>query len=165
MTDQSPMLKVLPHTDPALTSVCGPAPTGTDLIRLVSRMIAAMNYPAGIGLAAPQIGELARVIVVRVPSGHDSIGYAIANPEIYWTGGGTKQDWEGCLSFPKGYRALVPRHNKIKIRGVDMYGKPLQFGASKIIARVIQHEVDHLDGVLITDNATRIDERKPDGDI
>lgn len=156
------MPEILPHTDPALKAVCGPAPTGSGLVLLVSRMIAAMNYPAGIGLAAPQIGKLVRVIVVRVPHGHDSIGYAIADPEIYWTGGGIKQAWEGCLSFPTGYRAMVPRHNKIKVRGRDMYGNPLQFGASKLVARAIQHEIDHLDGILITDKATRIDERKKD---
>ena len=130
------------------------------LDRLVDEMIRAMRYPAGIGLAAPQIGEMLRVVVICVPHGHDTIHYEVANPEIYWTSKHTRQEWEGCLSYPDGFRALVPRHQRIKVRGFNRYGEPLQFGARDLVARVLQHEINHLDGILITDLAIRIDQRK-----
>ncbi len=130
------------------------------LDRLVEEMLRAMRYPAGIGLAAPQIGEMLRVVVICVPHGHDTIHYEIANPEIYWTSKNKRQEWEGCLSYPDGFRALVPRHQRIKVRGFNRHGDPVQFGARDLVARVLQHEIDHLDGILITDKATRTDQRK-----
>lgn len=129
-------------------------------MQLMDELKRAMRYPAGIGLAAPQIGELVRVIVVCVPNGSDVIEYELANPEIYYTGGATQQDWEGCLSFPTGFRAMVRRPRKIKVRALNRYHEPLEFAASQLVARCLQHEIDHLDGILITDKSTRIDERK-----
>ncbi len=157
---ESPIRSIVKHTDPALKTVCDPVPEGYDLEGLMHELTRAMRYPAGIGLAAPQIGELVRVIVVRVPHGYQDLLHEVANPEIYWTGEGERQDWEGCLSFPTGYRALVPRHRRIKVRGINRYFEPIQFGARNLLARCLQHEIDHLDGILMVDKATRTDQRK-----
>jgi peptide deformylase len=101
-----------------------------------------------------------RVIVVCVPNGSDVIEYELANPEIYYTGGGTQSDWEGCLSYPTGFRARVLRPRKIKVRALNKYHEPIEFSANQLVARCLQHEIDHLDGILITDKATRTDQRK-----
>lgn len=157
---------VLPHTDPSLRVVCDPVPDGYGLkaiAELFDELHAAMRYPLAVGLAAPQIGENLRAIVIRVPHGSGDIRYEVLNPEIYWTAKGRLVSaWEGCLSFNKGvgFRALVPRHRRIKVRGYGRDRMPVQFGAKDFIARVLQHEIDHLDGKLMTDNATRIDDGK-----
>lgn len=164
MTDEQPKPReILKHTAPPLRQVCLPVVADYPLQELVAEMVKAMNYPHGIGLAAPQLGELVRVVVVCVPHGHDTIHYEIANPEIYWASKHMRQEWEGCLSFPTGFRALVPRHERIKVRGFNRQGQAMQFGAHGLVARSLQHEIDHLDGVLITDKATRTDQRKPKG--
>lgn len=152
---------VLKHTDPILKQKCLPVMEREGLDELVGEMIRAMNYPHGIGLAAPQIGELLRIVVVCLPHGHETIHYEVANPEIYFESKHTKQEWEGCLSFPDGFRALVPRHEHIKVRGFNRDGDEIQFGAKGPVARALQHEIDHLDGILIIDKATRTDQRKP----
>lgn len=128
---------------------------------LIDELIEAMRYPAGIGLAAPQIGELVRVVVVQVPMGNNILRHELINPEIYYTDPHKlKLGWEGCLSFPKGFRGLVPRQRHIKVRAFDRNWERIEFGARDVVARCLQHEIDHLDGVLITDKAQRIDERK-----
>lgn len=163
MIDDQPesVWEVLKHTDPMLRRKCQPVMECEGLDELVGEMIRAMRYPSGIGLAAPQIGKLLRVVVVCIPHGHDTLHYEVANPEIYWKSKQIRQEWEGCLSFPDGFRALVPRHQHIKVRGFNRFGDNIQFGAKDLMARVLQHEIEHLDGILITDNATRVDQRKP----
>ena len=153
--------KIVDSDDPALRQVCKRVEKGLMIAPLIDEMHAAMRYPAGIGLAAPQLGELVRVIVVKVPSGNCVICHELINPEIYYTDPHTEiLGKEGCLSFPAGFTALVPRKRHIKIRAFDRYWNPVDFGARDRVARCLQHEIDHLDGVLIIDKATRINEAK-----
>lgn len=152
--------KVLPYQDEALRKVCDPVPDAYPLVNLFYELERAMSFPQGIGIAAPQIGELVRAFVIRVPHGRGEVKYCIANPEIYWTPKGKMPTaWEGCLSFPGGYRALVARHRHIKVRGIDENREPIQIGGRDMLARVLQHEIDHLDGKLMIDNAVRVDDR------
>lgn len=143
-----------------LRAVSLPIKKGTPVDLLLDAMHRAMCYPRGIGLAAPQIGVSARAIVVEVPHGEHSIRHEIINPEIYWSDEKTSLAWEGCLSFPQGFRAMLARSTHIKVRGFDRQWRPLDFGARDMVARVIQHERDHLDGILITDKAVRTDNRE-----
>lgn len=161
MTEKQSTRQILSRNDPSLRAVCRAVQPVDSIqtMQLMDELKRAMAYPAGIGLAAPQLGELVRVIVVCVPNGSDVIEYELANPQIYYTGGASQQDWEGCLSFPTGFRALVRRPRKIKVRAFNRYHEPIQFAASQLVARCLQHEIDHLDGILITDKASRTDQR------
>jgi peptide deformylase len=115
-----------------------------------------MHDSLGIGLAATQVGALRRVLVYRVE--HDSPVNALVNPEIEWTG--REKEWmeEGCLSLP-GVHVDVERPVRVRVRAQDGHGEPILVEASGLEARVIQHEMDHLDGVLILDRTPR-DQRK-----
>ncbi len=107
----------------------------------------------GAGLAAPQIGVGLRVVIFGVqhnPRYPDAEGVpetVLINPVITPLGEGMEEDWEGCLSVP-GLRGLVPRHAHIRYQGVDEYGDPVDRTVSEFHARVVQHECDHLDGIL-----------------
>jgi peptide deformylase len=122
----------------------------------VARMGALMNDSLGIGLAATQVGILHRVLVYRVE--HDSPVNALVNPVIEWTGSDEELLEEGCLSLP-GVHVDVERPVYVRVRAQDATGEPILIEASGLEARVIQHEIDHLDGVLILDRASR-DQRK-----
>jgi peptide deformylase len=122
----------------------------------VARMGALMHDSLGIGLAATQIGTLHRVLVYRVE--HDSPVNALVNPELEWSG--REKEWmeEGCLSLP-GVHVDVERPVRVRVRARDADGDDIVVEASGLEARVIQHEMDHLDGVLILDRTPR-DQRK-----
>jgi len=122
----------------------------------VERMGRLMNDSIGIGLAATQVGVAHRLFVYRVEP--DSPVQAIANPEIEWSSRDKEWAEEGCLSLP-GVHVEVERPLHIRVRAQDAYGEPIVVEASGLEARVIQHETDHLDGVLILDRTTR-DQRK-----
>ena len=108
----------------------------------------------GVGLAAPQVHEGLRIFVALLDAGEDGDQQAephvIINPEISVVGSDTVEDWEGCLSIPD-VRGRVPRAREIKVRGLDRHGERLQLSAHDFAARVIQHETDHLDGILFFD--------------
>jgi peptide deformylase len=115
-----------------------------------------MHDSLGVGLAATQVGTLNRVLVYRVqPEGHIA---ALVNPEIEWKGKETETMEEGCLSLP-AILVDVERPIHVRVRALDETGEPLLIEASGLEARVIQHEIDHLDGVLIIDRTSR-DQRK-----
>jgi peptide deformylase len=122
----------------------------------VARMGALMHDSLGIGLAATQVGILHRVLVYRVE--HESPVNALVNPVIEWRGGEQETMEEGCLSLP-GVHVDVERAVYVRVRAQDAAGEPILVEASGLEARVIQHEIDHLDGVLILDRASR-DQRK-----
>jgi peptide deformylase len=122
----------------------------------VARMGALMHDSLGIGLAATQVGVLHRVLVYRVE--HESPVNALVNPVIEWRGGEQETMEEGCLSLP-GVHVDVERAVYVRVRAQDAAGEPILVEASGLEARVIQHEIDHLDGVLILDRASR-DQRK-----
>jgi peptide deformylase len=143
--------------DPVLKSRATPVDRFDDsLRRQVSRMAGIMNDALGVGLAAPQLGISQRLLVYRV--GPDAPVVALANPELEWVSGESEVGEEGCLSIP-GILVDVDRHLHVRVRGLDEEGEQRSVEASGLEARVIQHEMDHLDGVLILERTTR-DERK-----
>jgi peptide deformylase len=113
--------------------------------RLVEDMIETMKFANGVGLAAPQVGEPLRVIVVD----YENKPIAFINPEILEAEGETI-DLEGCLSVP-GMELKIKRYERIVFKAQDLNGKVKKYRAKGLLARVIQHEIDHLDGVLIVD--------------
>ena len=143
--------------DPVLKSRATPVDRFDDSLRKqVSRMAGIMNDALGVGLAAPQLGISQRLLVYRV--GPDAPVIALANPELEWVSGESEVGEEGCLSIP-GVLVDVDRHVHVRVRGLDEEGEQRTVEASGLEARVIQHEMDHLDGVLILERTTR-DERK-----
>ncbi len=143
--------------DPVLKSSATPVDRFDDSLRQqVSRMAGIMNDALGVGLAAPQLGISQRLLVYRV--GPDAPLIALANPEIEWASEDREGSDEGCLSIP-GVMVDVERPVHVRVRAQDEEGEPRSVEASGLEARVIQHEMDHLDGVLILDRASR-DERK-----
>ncbi len=122
----------------------------------VSRMAGIMGDAIGLGLAAPQLGISQRLLVYRV--GFDAPLTALVNPEIEWFGDGDETMEEGCLSLP-GVTVDIERPVHVRILARDEQGEERRIEASGLEARVIQHEMDHLDGVLILDRTTR-DQRR-----
>jgi peptide deformylase len=120
------------------------------------RMIAIMHDARGVGLAAPQIGSLRRLTVVM--TGDDAPPLVLCNPEITWRSEERDFDFEGCLSIGE-ISVEVPRAVAIRLRAQDVYGEPFELESEGFGARVIQHELDHLDGVLILDR-TAPDQRR-----
>ena len=127
--------------------------------RLVDDMFETMTEYQGIGLAAPQVYEGVRVFVAGshpdLPLGDMTEGsrmplIALVNPEITPVGRAVELDWEGCLSIPD-IRGQVPRARDVIVRAMNRHGEPVEFHASGFPARVLQHETDHLDGVLFFD--------------
>jgi peptide deformylase len=143
--------------DPVLKSRAIPVDRFDDsLRRQVSRMAGIMNDALGVGLAAPQLGISQRLLVYRV--GPDAPLTVLANPELEWASGDLELGEEGCLSIP-GVVVDVDRPVHVRVRGRDEEGEDRVVEASGLEARVIQHEIDHLDGVLILERTSR-DERK-----
>ena len=143
--------------DPVLKSRATPVDRFDDALQgQVSRMAGLMSDALGVGLAAPQLGISQRLLVYRV--GPDAPLIALANPEIEWASDEREGSDEGCLSIP-GVMVDVERPVHVRVRARDEQGEPRSVEASGLEARVIQHELDHLDGVLILDRTSR-DERK-----
>ena len=145
------------YGDPVLRSKARAIEVFDDALREeIARMGALMHDSMGIGLAATQLGTLHRVLVYRVE--HDSPVNALVNPRLEWAG--SEKEWmeEGCLSLP-GVHVDVERPVRVRVRANDAEGEEIVVEASGLEARVIQHEMDHLDGVLILDRTPR-DQRK-----
>jgi peptide deformylase len=124
-----------------------------ELHALLADMHDTMAHLDGAGLAAPQIGVGLRVVVFGVTSNPrypdaEAVPYTVLiNPLIEPLSGETEEGWEGCLSVP-GLRGVVPRYSRLRYRGFDAAGKPIDRVAEGFHARVVQHECDHLDGIL-----------------
>lgn len=117
---------------------------------LVDEMITAMYQERGIGLAAPQIGVDLRVFVIDLSGGRDASAlHACINPE-WGERDGMQLEEEGCLSLP-GFTATVARPARAVVHGLDRSGRPLTIDGSGLLARALQHEMDHLDGMLFVD--------------
>jgi peptide deformylase len=145
------------YGDPVLKSRATPVDQFDDRLRAqVARMGAIMNDALGVGLAAPQVGLSQRLLVYRV--GQDAPLVALVNPELEWSSDDDECGEEGCLSIP-GVAVDVDRPVHVRVRSRDEFGDTRLVEASGLEARVIQHEMDHLDGVLILDRTTR-DQRK-----
>lgn len=132
-------------TDPLLRAVCAPVAPGQDVSELVAEMFEIMDRDQGVGLAAPQIGVPLRVITVR----YASTCMAIVNPVIVKAPGKIVTSiGEGCLSFP-GRRVNVKRSKRVLVEGFDGHWTPVGIDARNLLAFILQHEIDHLDGVTI----------------
>ena len=136
----------------------------TKLHQLLDNMSETMLDAPGVGLAAPQVDVSQRIIVVRLPDDEESVEehgeqagvlYEVINPEIIKTSSEVVEGIEGCLSIP-GYAGRVERHVSIAVRGQDRHGKEIRIKARDWLARVFQHEIDHLDGVLYIDRASEV---------
>jgi peptide deformylase len=125
--------------------------TDKSILKLIDEMLTSMKENDGIGLAAPQIGVPLAVIVAEVPVEDDEepVACALINPEIVYREGMSIME-EGCLSVP-GIRADVERPERIVVRAQDREGKAITLECSDLLARVICHEIDHLNGVLFVD--------------
>lgn len=128
---------------------------------LVDNMIETMLDAPGVGLAGPQVAESKRIIVVHLPEDEEEFGedagvlYAVANPKIIKTGRKLVTGVEGCLSIP-GFAGEVDRSDLVVVTGQDRHGDDIRIKAKGWLARVFQHEIDHLDGRLFIDIADRI---------
>lgn len=143
------VLDIRKEGDPVLRQRAKPVDRVTKRTQRLIRDMADTMYAAeGIGLAAPQVGVSERIIVVDIGDGL----IAVVNPRIVYASG-TAVDVEGCLSIP-GLRGYVERAETVHVEGLDEKGRPWRMEASGLLARVFQHEIDHLDGILFTDKAT-----------
>lgn len=130
---------------------CDIIPTQKQAIAIAPKMLALMEHHNGVGLAAPQVGLEYRMFVCS-PDGTALHGIIFINPKITQLLGKSFEDMEGCLSLPN-IKVLVKRNPKVKIQYTDIVGKHVELTYSGDMARIIQHEMDHLNGVLITDKA------------
>jgi len=156
ITPQNPILRKKAHKvtrfdDPRLQA-------------LIDDMVETLLDAPGVGLAAPQVAASQRVIVVRLPDDEQSkeeygedagVLYIVANPEIIRASKEMVDGVEACLSIPT-YYGNVSRHAEVTVRGQDRHGKPIRIKAKGWLARVFQHEIDHLDGILFIDRATEV---------
>jgi peptide deformylase len=144
--------------EPVLKSRATPVDRFDDSLRSqVSRMAGIMDDSLGVGLAAPQLGVSQRLLVYRV--GPDAPTVVLANPEVEWQSDESESLDEGCLSIP-GITVDVERPVYVRVRALDEEGADRTVEASGLEARVIQHEIDHLDGVLILDRTSREQRRE-----
>jgi peptide deformylase len=147
------LAQVIKFGDPVLNSKASPVSEFDDALgRDVERMIRIMNEGIGVGLAATQLGILRRLLVFA--AGSDSEPTALINPQIEWLSEDVVEAEEGCLSIPR-VTVDVERPLHARMSGLDREGEPQLIEASGLEARVLQHEIDHLDGVLILDRTTR----------
>jgi peptide deformylase len=148
---------VVKFGDPVLKSKASPVSNfGPELRAEVERMISIMRDGMGVGLAATQLGILRRLLVFQ--AGSDGEPTALVNPAIEWSSGAASIAEEGCLSLPR-VSMDVERPLHVRVSGRDAEGEAIEIEASGLEARVLQHEIDHLDGVLIIDRTSR-DQRK-----
>ena len=144
-------LEVRTFGDPVLKSRAAPVKSFDEaLARLSEDMLATMREQEGVGLAANQVGRLKQIFV----AGLEDEEYVIVNPEIESASDETVTDPEGCLSIP-GISVEVERPTGVTVSGQNVSGAPIRIEATGLLARVFQHEIDHLNGVLILDRTDR----------
>jgi peptide deformylase len=130
-----------------------------DLEALVRDMYETMYHADGIGLAAPQIGVSKRVLVVDLRREDEpEAKVALVNPRVTWVSGEREKESEGCLSIP-GIEELVERPREVKVEGRDPAGQAVVIEADELFSRALQHEIDHLDGVLFLDRVSPLKRR------
>lgn len=148
------VLKILTYPDPILRRKALPVETideGTE--KLAKAMAETMYGAPGIGLAAPQVGESLRVITIDITPEKEGL-ITIINPEIIFSEGECAEE-EGCLSVPD-FKETISRKAKVVVQGMDTSGKEIQIPAEGILALCFQHEIDHLDGILVIDRVSRL---------
>jgi peptide deformylase len=163
-----PLLEIATMPDPILRRKAHKVTAfDQDLKKLVADMIDTMRDAPGVGLAAPQVSVSNRIIVVEYgeeEEGQEKKLYVVINPELTFPNIETALGVEGCLSVP-GLVGEVERYKDVVVRGLNRQGKPIKMKASGWLARIFQHEVDHLEGVVFTDRATRIWQPKTEEEI
>lgn len=161
----SPRLGLRYYGDPILRAKAGPVSEFTPELRdLVQGMFECMYRAEGIGLAAPQVGERIRVFVLDVPEGDEPrVKRAFVNPVLVEKAGSATGE-EGCLSIP-GIRADVKRAARVVVEARDENGTPFRLEAEGLLARAIQHETDHLDGILFVDRLSAIQRKLLEGKL
>ncbi|MFW6256537.1 MAG: peptide deformylase [Bacillota bacterium] len=149
------LLNIREIGDPVLRTKAKKVEEITDkTLNLIDDMIKTMQYNDGIGLAAPQVGMSRRIIVIQ--EDEESEPFEMINPEITFREG-KKVAEEGCLSIPEK-RGLVSRAEQIKVEGLNRKNEEISYTVSGLLARVFQHEIDHLDGILFTDKLFEVGE-------
>jgi peptide deformylase len=150
-------LPILVAPDPRLKRPALPvARVDAQTRRLMDDMLDSMYSANGIGLAAPQVGVLKRVIVVDISSPEEpNAPMRLANPEILWRSGDAVVGEEGCLSLPDQY-ADVKRPSRVRVRYLDQDNEIREIEVDGLLAKCIQHEIDHLDGVLFVDHISAV---------
>ncbi len=153
------ILPIIKHPNEILRQVCLPVPEVDDPMRqLMDDMLETMYDAPGVGLAAPQIGDTRRIIVidqVREAEEDAKTPLFFVNPEIIWSGQEIGEYEEGCLSIPGVYENVL-RPTECKVTYLDYFGKAQQMHCKDFLATVIQHEIDHLNGVLFIDHISRL---------
>jgi peptide deformylase len=151
------LLPILTAPDPRLKKISTPVKQVDDEIRrLMDDMLETMYQAPGIGLAAPQVGKLKRVIVLDLArEGEEPQPLRLANPELVWVSDDDATYNEGCLSVPEHYADVV-RPAACRVRYIDYNNKKQEIEAEGLLATCLQHEIDHLDGVLFIDHLTSL---------
>ena len=153
------ILPIIPAPDPQLKQRCRPVGAVDDAARrLADDMLETMYNAPGIGLAAPQVGVLTRIIVVDVSrpgEGEEPAPHCLINPELLWVSDNDKAHEEGCLSLPDHYADVV-RPERIRVAFLDREGERRELEAGGMLATCIQHEMDHLEGILFVDHISAL---------
>lgn len=151
------LLPIITAPDPRLKQVCSPVEEVNDETRrLLENMLETMYDAPGIGLAAPQVGVLKRIIVVDVSrEDEERAPLKMVNPELTWVSDHDASYDEGCLSLPEHYAEVV-RPAEIKVDYLDESGAKQELAADGLLATCVQHEIDHLDGILFVDHISAL---------
>ncbi len=146
------LLPIIYAPDPRLKIKCRPVETVDQSVRNLTRdMLETMYAAPGIGLSAPQIGDTRRILVCDVTrEGEDRQPIQLVNPEIVWSSGELYLAEEGCLSLPDHF-AEIERPSEVRIRYLDQQGESQEMIADGLLAACVQHEMDHLEGILFVD--------------
>lgn len=150
--------QIIEAPDPRLTTRCAPVERiDADLLRLLDDMVETMYAAPGIGLAAPQVGVLKRAFVADVAEDEkrERAPLVVINPEIVWRSPTQSAVEEGCLSLPKQF-GEVTRAESVRVRYLDRVGESREIAAEGLLARCLQHEIDHLDGILFVDHLSAL---------
>jgi len=148
--------EILEVPDPRLTRVSEPvARVDATLVRLLDDMLETMYAAPGIGLAAPQVGVLKRAFVIDLGEEGARAPMFLVNPELTWRSETVSLAEEGCLSLPKQF-GEVARANQVRVRYLDRDGRAQEVAADGLLARCLQHEIDHLNGVLFVDHLSAL---------
>jgi peptide deformylase len=150
------LLDIIEAPDPRLTKVSVPVERIDDgLLDLLDRMLATMYAAPGIGLAAPQVGHLRRAFVIDLGGEEKREPLFLINPELVWRSETTLRAEEGCLSLPKQF-GEVERAERVRVRYLDRAGASQEIEGEGLLARCLQHEIDHLNGILFVDHLSAL---------
>ena len=151
------VLPVIVAPDPRLKVKCEPVGRVDETIRtLMDDLLESMHAANGIGLSAPQVGVPKRVIVVNVPAEEETrTTLHMADPQIVWSSEEQATNDEGCLSLPEHF-AEVTRPERVRVRFLDRHNEPRELDIDSLLATCVQHEMDHLDGVLFVDHLSML---------